>query len=253
VSDRATVLVISPHPDDELLGAGGTLVCLRDAGVPVVNLACGLGRSDDHARRRAELEEACARAGFGLETVQPPVAMSRGDDLAAAEERVAAAVADALRRLAPALVVSPSPRDLHHAHELVARAAVRAVEEVGAVQRVAFWGLWATLPVTTTVVGLPAEVVERVAVALEAHRGELARTPYADLVRARARSAALVEPERALGFGSVHPGAGLAYAEALWELRFRAGDGWSQARPRVVCGADVLSAAPEWTAAVRPA
>ena len=40
-----------------------TLMALRDAGWRIVNLACGLGRPAQHQRRRAEVEEACRRAG----------------------------------------------------------------------------------------------------------------------------------------------------------------------------------------------
>jgi LmbE family N-acetylglucosaminyl deacetylase len=253
VEPRDTVLAVSPHPDDELLGAGGTLLCLRAAGASVVNLACGLGRVADHARRRAELEDACARAGFELEIVEPPVAMSGGDDLRAAEDRIAGVVADALARLRPALVLSPSPSDLQRAHELVARAAIRAVERAAVTQRVAFWGLWASLPVTTTVVQLPAEALDRLTVALAAHRGELARAPYGDLVRARARGAAIVEFERALGFGLAHPGGELRYADALWELRFAPREGWSQALARVVPASELLAVDREWRPVGRPA
>ena len=41
---RGTVLHVSPHPDDELVGAPGTLKTLRDHGWQIVNLAGGLGR-----------------------------------------------------------------------------------------------------------------------------------------------------------------------------------------------------------------
>ena len=49
------VLHISPHPDDELVGAPATLMALRDAGHEVTNLALSLGRPEDHDRRRAAI------------------------------------------------------------------------------------------------------------------------------------------------------------------------------------------------------
>ena len=58
------VLHLSPHPDDEVLGAGATLMGLREHGHRVINLACSLGRPDQQERRRREVEEACERAGF---------------------------------------------------------------------------------------------------------------------------------------------------------------------------------------------
>ena len=43
-----TVLHISPHPDDEALGAPATLLLLRRAGWRVVNAVVSLGHTDDH-------------------------------------------------------------------------------------------------------------------------------------------------------------------------------------------------------------
>lgn len=92
-----TVLHVAPHPDDELLPAGGTLLRLRDAGWSVVNLACSLGRPAQHARRRAELEEACARAGFALRIAAAAEAPLDGAALRAE-------IAGALDDLAPELL-----------------------------------------------------------------------------------------------------------------------------------------------------
>ncbi|MDX6538810.1 MAG: GlcNAc-PI de-N-acetylase, partial [Gaiellales bacterium] len=97
-----TLLCLSPHPDDEVAGMPATLMALRDAGWRVVNLACGLGRPEQHGRRLAELEEACRRAGFELLPCDPPLALSAGDDLIAAE----GALVDVLARILPEL--SPS-------------------------------------------------------------------------------------------------------------------------------------------------
>ena len=70
-----TVLHLSPHPDDEVLGAGATLLGLREAGHRVINLACSLGRPEQQERRRAEVTEACRRAGFELIVHDPPLAL----------------------------------------------------------------------------------------------------------------------------------------------------------------------------------
>ena len=51
-----TVLHLSPHPDDEVLGAGATLLGLRDAGHRVINLACSLGRPEQQERRMVLFE-----------------------------------------------------------------------------------------------------------------------------------------------------------------------------------------------------
>src|SRR5512133_3885116 len=111
-----TVLHLSPHPDDEVLGAGATLLALRDTGHRVINLAVTLGSDErERPRRRHEVETACARAGFELVVHDP------GGDLAGA---VRALIAES----GADVVVAPSPHDGHPRHEAVGRAARDAVE-----------------------------------------------------------------------------------------------------------------------------
>ena len=141
------VLHVSPHPDDECMGAPATLLALRDAGARIVNYACGLGRPADHERRRAELVEACRRGGLELRIADPPLALSRGDDLVAAERELTSRLASLCRALHPAIVVSSSPHDGHHAHELVGRAVRDALAGSGTAWWM--WGIWADLPFPT--------------------------------------------------------------------------------------------------------
>jgi LmbE family N-acetylglucosaminyl deacetylase len=67
-----TTLVVAPHPDDESLGAGGTLARLRAAGVPAHVLFVSDGtQSHPHsvaypAERLRDLREAEARAALGI-------------------------------------------------------------------------------------------------------------------------------------------------------------------------------------------
>jgi LmbE family N-acetylglucosaminyl deacetylase len=198
---RTTVLVVSPHPDDELIPAGGTLLTLCDAGWRVVNLACSLGFPAQHVRRERELRAACARAGFELDIAEPSIAMSAGDDLTGAQARATELVADGLRRYRPGLVLAPGPTDAHHAHELVSRAVREAVQIVGAPVTVWWWELWGYLHRVTLLVDV-ARVLDRSCEVLEAHAGELARNDYAGLVRARAKVAAVLGAERVFGFGA---------------------------------------------------
>lgn len=209
-------LHLSPHPDDELIGAPATLMALRDAGWHVVDLACGLGSPEQHERREGELREACRRAGFELRLPAPVPAIS-GADPAAARVDLAAALAAALDELEPTVVVSPGPHELHPAHRLVAEVAREALLGRGeTAPRWWVWGLWGPPPRPTLATGFGRERLEEILAALEAHRGELERNDYRRLVRGRAEAGACLAPELLFGFGAA-AGAQAPLAELLTE------------------------------------
>ena len=205
------VLHVSPHPDDELIGAPATLMVLRDAGHEIVNLACSLGRPEQEETRRAELEEACRRAGFEL--IVP-------DDGFEA----------ALRELSADLVIGPTPHDRHPFHETVGRALVAAAPD-----RLWLWGLWGGLPFPTTVVQFDDRRLDEIQHALEAHESQVGRNDYRRLVAGRGLANTVLGAELAFGFGSE----GLAgpYAELTTEV-VPAGDGWRLGAARILDLAD---------------
>jgi len=222
-SSRRVMLHVSPHPDDELIGAPAALLALRDAGWRIVNLACSLGRANQRTRRRGELEEACRRAGFEL--VVPPElpALGADDDLERAQATLAGLIAGRLRQHPGCALSGPSPHDGHHGHEVVGRAIRDAAEGAGGEARWLIWGLWGELPFPNLLVEFgPGRMVE-IKRALSAHVGELARNDFLALVEARARMNAILGPERVHGFGS--PGSHAPFAELLTYVSF-AGSGW---------------------------
>jgi LmbE family N-acetylglucosaminyl deacetylase len=224
LTDPRAVICVSPHPDDELLGAPATLMALRDAGWRVVNLACGLGRPADHGRRRAELTRACELAGFELVTMDPPARLGISDDLPVAQRAVAARIVAQLEQDGARLLFGPSPHDGHHGHEVVGRAIRDAVESRGAPCDVMFWGLWGELPVANVITGFGRARLAEVQRALAAHAGELGRNRFDRLLTGRAQANAVLGPERVFGFGS--RGQPHDYAELLMHVGWSAGDGW---------------------------
>lgn len=240
MSPTGTVLHLAPHPDDELIGAPATLFALRDAGWQVVNLACSLGAPDERDRRRAELVDACSRAGYELVVVPDPV----GDPLeetavAGAQAVLGSAIAEMVRRYEPVVVVAPSPHDRHRGHEVVGRAAVEVLgRDEGA--RLWFWGLWGDLPFPTLAVGFDDRRLAEILVALEAHGGELARNDYRRVVKGRAEMNASLGPERVFGFGSAGAPSGAPYVEVLTEV-VRSSGGWMLGRPRWLDAGDALA------------
>ena len=222
--DRRAVLSVSPHPDDELLGAPATLMALRDAGWRVVNLACGLGRAEDHARRRAELARASELAGFELVVADPPARIGADDDMQMAQRAVATAITAQLERDEARLLVGPSPHDGHHGHEVVGRAICDAAQSRGVPCEVMFWGLWGELPIANAITSFGSERLAEIQRALAAHQGELARNRFDRLLTGRAQANAVLGPERVFGFGS--PGRRYEYAELLMHVGWSPDEDW---------------------------
>ena len=228
-----TVLHVSPHPDDEVLGAGATLAALRDRGWRVVNLACSLGRPADRGRRRAELEAALRLLRFESEVVEPPVALGADDDLRAGEDRVAAVTAEAADRLRAALIISPGPEDAHHAHAAVGRGVARTGGSGGSGSRRWWaWSLWRDLERPTLYVPWDGRRLAELSAALACHAGELERNGYGDFLAARGRLQAVLGAERVFGFGS-GPAAPEPYADLLTEWHW-IGDRWEPGSPTLL-------------------
>jgi LmbE family N-acetylglucosaminyl deacetylase len=190
------VLHLSPHPDDEILGAGATLMGLRAHEHRVINLACSLGRPDQQERRRAEVTEACERAGFELIVHDPPLAISLDDDAFAARKLLAATVERIVASERVDLIVSPDRDDAHHGHKTVA-----AVARTAGV-RWWTWGLWRDLARPTIYAPFGESRLSELQHALAAHRGEIVRNDFPELLRARAIASRVLGAERVFGFGS---------------------------------------------------
>jgi LmbE family N-acetylglucosaminyl deacetylase len=219
------VLHCAPHPDDELIGAPATLMALRDAGWRVVNLACGLGRVGQRARREEELREACRLAGFELRLPHRQTSIASDADPARAGAELAAAIREALADLRPQLVVSPGPHELHPTHALVAGAVRDAAAELrDSAPHWWMWAVWGSLRQPTLATRFERTRLEEVLTALAAHRSELGRNDYRRLVEGRAAMSASLAPELIFGFGATVPG-GAPCAELLTEAVF-AGERW---------------------------
>jgi LmbE family N-acetylglucosaminyl deacetylase len=219
-----TVVHVAPHPDDEALGCPGVLLHLRDRGWKVVSVLTSQGFPSQWERRKAEFSEASRRADFVPVFLDPPLPISLTDDLALASDRVAAELPLIIAAHDATVVVSPSPHDVHHGHECVARGVQRAMEDLPPSVRWWMWGIWGDLPAPNVFFPFGEAELSRMLHILEAYEGELERNDYRRLLTGRATTNAVLGSERVFGFGS--PAASsLPYAELLTEVR-RQGGRW---------------------------
>lgn len=135
VPERAHVVVVSPHPDDETLGLGGTLQRLVARGARVDLLAVTDGDASHPgvpglgARRRRELGDALGRLGVAAATRVHHLAVADGDVAGHT-----GTLERAVRRVATpdSLVLAPRPDDGHADHDAAGRAATLVAHDVGA-------------------------------------------------------------------------------------------------------------------------
>ncbi len=216
VAEPANILLVSPHPDDEIIGAGATAIALRTAGHRIVNLACCLGTTATAPRRTAELQEACNRADFELILPEDPAYMHGDGRLAEAEEALRSHIQDVYKELQPKAVIAPSVHDSHHDHEAVARATRDALAPFESA-RLWMYNVWGELPLPTIYNPFDQAELDHVQYALAAHGGETARNDYHNLVLGRALVGKVLGSEKIFGFGAAAVSQ-LPYAELLTEV-----------------------------------
>lgn len=122
------VLVVAPHPDDEVLGVGGTIARLSDEGATVVIVIVTKGRPPlfseaDVAQTRGEAARAHEILGVS-ETLFLDFPAAGLDGVP--HQQLNAALASTLERVAPTSLFLPFYDDLHLDHRLVFRSALVA-------------------------------------------------------------------------------------------------------------------------------
>lgn len=125
------ILVVAPHPDDETLGCGGTLLKHIDAGdrvswVIVTAMVPKSGYSaSQRAKRRAEISAVAKRYGFSrVDALGLPTA--RLDVLPRAD--LVKNMAEVYRMVEPEVVYLPFYGDAHSDHRLVFEASTAAAK-----------------------------------------------------------------------------------------------------------------------------
>lgn len=126
------VLVIAPHPDDEVLGCGGAIARHADRGDDVHVLVVTRGDpqlypQDDEAAIRREIDAAHGVLGVAT-TTQLDFPAPRLDTIPGYQ--LADAIAAILRRLQPQTVYLPHAGDIHLDHQRVFQAALVAARPI---------------------------------------------------------------------------------------------------------------------------
>lgn len=129
------VLVIAPHPDDEVLGVGGTIARLSDVDVDVHVLIATRGQPPQFSEAQIERVRAEAKAAHALLGVKNTIFL---DHPAANLDQTAHAdlnrsIAAVVRELEPATLFLPFVGDIHLDHQLVFQSSLVAARPHGPV------------------------------------------------------------------------------------------------------------------------
>lgn len=222
-ANAPTVLVFSPHPDDECIIGALPLRLQQEAGYRVVNIAVTQGSNRERqAGRLAELKAACGWIGFGLEQtapnglerVQPKTREAHAAEWTAAVQVIAAA----LERHRPQAIFFPHILDWNSTHigthwlVLDALASLPKTFSCFTVET-EYWG---QNPSPNLMVESSAEDVAQLLSALSFHVGEVRRNPFHLLLPAWMQDNVRRGAELVGGQGGAAPDFGFA---TLYRLR----------------------------------
>lgn len=149
MSTSPTALVIAPHPDDEVLGAGGTIARLTDAGVAVTVVSICSDLPPLYPEGLAAEIEAEARAAHALLGVSESVFLG----LPSVEVSVGSVAAlngplqEVVDRVRPSIVLAPFP-DRHVDHKAAFEASMVVTRPRGTGTGIAVVALYETVSET---------------------------------------------------------------------------------------------------------
>jgi LmbE family N-acetylglucosaminyl deacetylase len=217
-SDRTPLVAFGAHPDDLEFGCGGIIARETHQGRPVHLVVCSRGEAGTNgtpAERTKEAEEAAKLLGATLEFLELD-----GDAHLEIRSAHALKLAAILRRLRPALVLSPTTEQNQHPDHwrlgTMVRDATRlarfgGVSELGKFTPHAIGGLFfyalgpgsepSSPPPVLIDISAPA-IISAWTAAMEAHASQMKTRNYVELQLARARVHGL--------------NAGVAHAQPLW-------------------------------------
>lgn len=215
-----TVLLLSPHPDDECITGCLPLRLRRELAMRVVNVPVTLGsRVDRQAARWAELQTACDFLGFAL---TEPLPEHWADKVAV--------LAALLRDCRPLIVVLPHAEDAHPTHQATHHLGLAALAQQAAdfACVVIETEYWAALAAPNLLIEADDILLGDLMAALSCHVGEVTRNPYHLTLPAWMLDNVRRGAERIGGAGATAPAMLFAtlYRRRLWrDQQLQDGDG----------------------------
>ncbi|MDP9190955.1 MAG: PIG-L family deacetylase [Acidobacteriota bacterium] len=192
------LLVLAPHPDDEVIGCGGVVAQhMREHRAVRIVIATDGAEAGDAAAREVE-----SRRGIAL--LGPAEVVFLGYPDRALGEAAAESIRTQLLEFRPDLVLVPSPVEIHPDHVALSRLFCETVQRDAtlfadlAVARVAFYEVSAPLPRPNTLVDI-SDVADAKYAAVAEHASQLTVHDYVAYARGLNTYRAMTLPDRGTG------------------------------------------------------
>jgi len=162
---REKVLIVSPHPDDEILQSSLALRLQTENSMKVVNVAVTLGsKLDQRKRRTSELTRAVKYLKFKNYILSESWSEKKRE------------LSEIIKKEKPSLIIAPHHLDQHTTHQ---RTSTLVSDVTGSFSGTIAWSeFWSAQKSPNLLVEVPFDVFLKQYKALEFHRGEIARNPY---------------------------------------------------------------------------
>jgi len=210
------VVVISPHPDDSAIGAGGT-IALMEPHNEITNLVMTSGHrafvKGKNKRERIRLRRKEARAEAKVLGVEVKFLDLGFYDSKRVGEEDEGKVLKRLKELDPDIVFLPPLEDMHPTHRMSTEVVMRALRKLVAQKRrmVELWQYespWFMFAQGSfnAFVQLPKKAMARKMKAVRQHATQISRTPFDKVSEAMATMRGATVPEQVLStFGALPP------------------------------------------------
>jgi LmbE family N-acetylglucosaminyl deacetylase len=138
--EKQRVLVVAPHPDDEVIAVGGSLALHQRLGSEMLTLFVTLDAPAVNVARKGEAERVARLLGFDHRFLGFP-----DGSISSHEPALARVIADAIRSFGPEVIYCPFPGDHHRDHQATSACTAAAVAETGYKGEVWCYELWSCL------------------------------------------------------------------------------------------------------------
>ncbi len=196
-----SILVLAPHPDDEVIGCGGFLALARREGraISVLVATDGVAAEEtDNSEEYRDQREQESREGLAVLGVDDVHFLRLGDrELARSLPRLVEAIAAKIEELNPDLILAPAPFDIHPDHHMVSRAVWEVFQDAARARArrdvtIAFYETSQPL-LPSSIVDIT-EVAETKFDAIRAHASQMKVRDYVWFARGLAQFRALTMP-----------------------------------------------------------